>query len=443
MKKIRICSLFAGAGGIDYAFQLAGSETVWANENDKAACATFRLNFPDVPLDERDIRVVPACSIPDFDILTAGFPCQPFSIVGKERGFEDQRGNLFFEITRIIDEKNPRAIFLENVANLEKHDSGKTFSIIRQELVSRGYSFRYLVADAQEYGFPQHRNRIYIVCFRNKLDAENFIFPEKKPLQIKVFDIINKRVKAPEQYYLSPESEQFRRMDVAIVDDNQVYRFSDGRYSTPNGILAGRDGISFTLLAGMGNWHDREPIIRDCFGIRKLSPYECFMLQGFPKSFSLQGIRPKDAYRQAGNTVCVPVVKQFATQIIHVLKSIPAVVSDNDTLVGVLSSTKQLEVSLRQNFYHFPARFLPLNMDMIKFIAIYQSERLFPGHSGIQYIGKIASYKLIPRYSIKEIPKQSSGQYCRIEISEWIKLKEPAPFVLKGNICVTKQFWLN
>lgn len=144
---MRVCSLFCGIGGIDLAFTQAGHEIVWANDIDKYACMTYRHNFP------------------DFNILAAGFPCQPFSVCGKQKGFSNERGNLFFEIRKVIDAKHPAIVFLENVANLTEHDHGKTFNLIHNEFAGRGYFICYLIADACDYGIPQHRTRTYIVAF--------------------------------------------------------------------------------------------------------------------------------------------------------------------------------------------------------------------------------------------------------------------------------------
>ena len=178
---MRVCSLFCGIGGIDLAFTQAGHEIVWANDIDKYACMTYRHNFPDTVLVEGDIRNIDKYDIPDFDILAAGFPCQPFSVCGKQKGFSDERGNLFFEIGKVIDAKRPSIVFLENVANLIEHDHGKTFNVIHNELAGRGYFIRYLVADACDYGIPQHRTRTYIVAFSDRIACENFTFPEKVP----------------------------------------------------------------------------------------------------------------------------------------------------------------------------------------------------------------------------------------------------------------------
>ena len=148
------------------AFQQAGFEIVWANEFDRDAAKTYRHNFGVDHLVERDIKSVRTEDIPDFDVLVAGFPCQPFSIAGKQKGFYDPRGNLFFEIARIVKDKRPPIIFLENVANLLQHDDGKTFLTIYNALVPFGYTFKYRVMDAIDYGnVPQHRTRIFIVAF--------------------------------------------------------------------------------------------------------------------------------------------------------------------------------------------------------------------------------------------------------------------------------------
>ncbi|MEG1836078.1 MAG: DNA cytosine methyltransferase, partial [Oscillospiraceae bacterium] len=163
---MRVVSLFAGIGGIDLAFEQAGHEIVWANEKDKYAADAYRRNFPNTCLIEDDIRNIHASTIPNMDILTAGFPCQSFSVMGYQRGFKDPRGNLFFEIARIADEKQPQIIFLENVRNLMNHDDGKTFMAIHNTLSELGYFIKYKVMSPHEYAnIPQIRERIFVVAF--------------------------------------------------------------------------------------------------------------------------------------------------------------------------------------------------------------------------------------------------------------------------------------
>ncbi|MCR5150578.1 MAG: DNA (cytosine-5-)-methyltransferase [Clostridiales bacterium] len=307
---MRVGSLFAGIGGIDLAFAQAKHKIVWANEYDKDACKTYRHNFPETKLIEEDIKKVDFSKLEKVNLIAAGFPCQPFSICGKQKGFDDDRGNLFFEIMRAVDEIKPKVIFLENVANLTEHDNGRTFNVIHNEITERGYYIRYLVADAVNYGFPQHRTRTYIVAFKNKSAAEKFEFPEKSEVKKTLFDLIDKTSDVSEDLYLLPGSKDYEKIKKAMTDKNQIYRFSD------YGVQSGKDGVSFTLKANMGTWYNRVPIIRDDYGIRKITPEECLALQGFPKEFSLpDNIPEKSKYKQAGNTVVVPVVKAIAIQI--------------------------------------------------------------------------------------------------------------------------------
>lgn len=307
---MKVCSLFAGIGGIDLAFEQAGFEIVWANEIDRDTCKTYRFNFPNTLLIEDDIRNIKADNIPDFDVLTAGFPCQSFSLCGNKKGFADERGNLFFEIMRIADAKKPKIIFLENVANLTEHDNGKTFNRIHNELSERDYYIRYIIADAYNYGIPQHRTRTYIVAFKDYDVCNRFCFPEEQPLQKHIFDVINRSVRAERNFYLDEKSTQYQKMKSAITDEKQIYRFSD------YGIQKSKDGISFTLKANMGTWYNRVPIIKDNFEIRTITPRECLALQGFPKTFDFPDIPLKSMYKQCGNTVVVPIIKKIAVQIL-------------------------------------------------------------------------------------------------------------------------------
>lgn len=307
---MRVCSLFCGIGGIDLAFEQAGYEIVWANDNDKFACMTYRHNFPNTELVEADIRTVDKTSIPDCDIVTAGFPCQPFSVCGKRKGFYDERGNLFFEIGKIIDAKQPKIIFLENVANLTEHDKGKTFNAIHNELAGRSYYIRYIIADACDYGIPQHRTRTYILAFKDKAACDNFHFPEKEPLEKCITDIIDTTIKADDRYYYPPDTPKYERLKKAITDGKQLYRFSDW------GIQPSKDGIAFTLKANMGTYPNRVPIIKDNFGIRNITPTECLAIQGFSSAFEFPAEVPlREQYKQSGNTVCVPVVKKIVENI--------------------------------------------------------------------------------------------------------------------------------
>lgn len=306
---MKVGSLFAGIGGIDLGFQQSGFKVLWANEIDSDACKTYKLNFPNTELVEGDIRKLDVKTLSKVDIITAGFPCQPFSVCGKQNGFKDNRGNLFFEIMRVADSIKPNIIFLENVANIVSHDNGHTFNKIHNELVNRGYYIRYLIADACDYGIPQHRTRTYLLAFKDIVQCEAYQFPQKTELKQRVFNIIDKSVKVDSSFYIPENSPKYSKMAKAITDDNQIYRFSD------YGIQSGKDGISFTLKANMGTWYDRVPIVKDNYGIREITPDECLSLMGFPKSFKIADISLKSAYKQIGNSVYVPIIKMIAKNI--------------------------------------------------------------------------------------------------------------------------------
>ena len=307
---MRVCSLFSGIGGIDLGFQQAGFDIVWANEFDHDAATTYRANFGDKHLVEKDIRQVNPQDIPDFDVLVAGFPCQPFSICGRQRGFDDPRGNLFFEIGRIIDKKRPPVVFLENVANLMEHDGGKTFLVIYNTLAQFGYAVKYKVLDAQEYGnVPQQRKRIFIVAFLDYDQCAKFSFPEPIERTVQLNDILDRSVKHDGIYYYNESSFYYEEMVKIVTDKCALYKIND------HGVSPRKFFVCPTLTANMGTFPDRVPIIKDDYGIRKITPLECLALQGFPKDFVFKGISLNSAYKQCGNSVVVPVIRRIAERI--------------------------------------------------------------------------------------------------------------------------------
>lgn len=307
-------SLFAGIGGICLGFKQAGFDIVWANEYDAAACKTYRHNFGNEYLVEADIRNIRTNDIPDFDVLTAGFPCQPFSIAGRQKGFDDKRGNLFFEITRIIDTKRPKVIFLENVPNLMEHDHGKTFLVIFNSLAQFGYSVYYRVMAANEYGnLPQIRKRIYIVAVREDIADRIYQHPEPIELTLTSADIIHRGIKQNDIYYYNG-TKLYDYLAKHMRDRNAIYRITD------NEVRWTKNMMCPTLTANMGTYPDRVPVVWDSFGIRKLTLRECLDFQGFPKDFYFPNtITIDDAYKQTGNSVCVPVIQRIAFQITDVL----------------------------------------------------------------------------------------------------------------------------
>lgn len=311
-----IASFFAGVGGIDLGFELTKqARTIYANEIDPYPIQTFEANFP-IKVDQRDICDVKASEVPNIDIILGGFPCQAFSIAGYRKGFEDEkgRGTLFFEILRIIKAKKPKAILLENVKNLVSHDNGNTFRVILEALKDAGYHVRYAVLNAMEYGnIPQNRERIYIVGFKNKKVFEKFTFPEPIPLKKTIHDVIDFINPVDEKYLYTKgkyKGDIYDKLVVAMDDSNAVYQWRR-KYVRKN-----MSGVVPTLTANQGEGGHNVCLVKTRQGIRKMTPKECFNTQGFPESFVLPNIADGRLYKQAGNSVCVSVVKRIAEQIL-------------------------------------------------------------------------------------------------------------------------------
>lgn len=313
---MKVCSLFSGIGGIDLGFQQAGFEIIWANEFDRDAAKTYRHNFGDTYLSKQNIKNVKTEDIPDFDVLVAGFPCQSFSSAGKQKGFDDPRGNLFFEIVRIVRDKRPSVIFLENVANLLQHDDGKTFLTIYNALVPFGYTFKYRVMDSMEYGnVPQHRSRIFIVAFLDYKKCEKFEFPDQIRRTVFLNDILQRNVKHDDSYYLEPGDPNYDFLVKLVSNKSQIYKY----YESLKAYKAYR--VCPTLLASMGSYPDSIPVILDDYGIRKITPHECLALLGFPKGYRFPNISMSSAYKQCGNSVVVPVIRRIAENIMKAMKN--------------------------------------------------------------------------------------------------------------------------
>lgn len=320
MEELRCASFFAGVGGIDLAFENAGFKTIYANEFDSNACKTYELNF-NLKVDCRDINIVEASEIPDFDIMLAGFPCQAFSVAGYRQGFDDEkgRGGLFFELCRILKEKNPPVVFLENVKNLVGHDNGNTFRVILSKLNEMGYHIKYQVMNAMEYGnVPQNRERIYIVAFKSREAYQAFEFPQPIELKTKISDIINSVDRLDAGYYYTKKSCAFYdQLKDAVKDKNTVYQWRRV-YVREN-----KSNVCPTLTANMGTGGHNVPIVLTPFGIRKLTPHECFEFQGYPKKYNLPvDLAQTHLYKQAGNSVVVPVIERIARNIVEAIKEI-------------------------------------------------------------------------------------------------------------------------
>ena len=317
----KICSLFAGVGGIDLGFlQTNNCEISYANEFDKYAVDTYEKNFNN-KVDCRDIHEVKLNEIPDFDIMVGGFPCTSFSVAGYRKGFEDDRtGDLFFEMERIFKERKPRVIFLENVKNLVGHDNGKTFRTIIECLENAGYKgkIKCQVMNACEYGnIPQNRERIYIVAFKNQEDYDKFDMPLPIELNKGIKKVFNFDTKVDSKYYYTEgkyKGNMYQLLTEGMDDDNTVYQWRR-KYVRKN-----QSNLIPTLTANMGEGGHNVPLIKTEFGIRKLTPIECFYAQGYPKDYKLPtDMSDSRLYKQAGNSVVVPVINRIAKNIIKAL----------------------------------------------------------------------------------------------------------------------------
>ena len=299
--------LFAGVGGIRHGLEEAGFRAVFSNDIDANAAKTYNLNFSNPGLRPADIWKVDLDGSPECSLVAGGFPCQPFSIAGYRRGFEDERqGNLFFRILDVVDSRKPDAVLLENVKNLETHDHGRTFRVIKSSLEERGYRLKYKVLNALDFGLPQNRERIFIAAFRDRGSYEAFSFPEGRPLKATFRELLDSGV--DEKYYYNGRPLYDHLKEYSISFDT-VYQWRRV-YLREN-----KKGVVPTLTANMGTGGHNVPIIRDEIGIRKLTPRECFRLQGFPDSFRLPKISDAALYHQAGNSVPVPVVEAVGRRL--------------------------------------------------------------------------------------------------------------------------------
>jgi DNA (cytosine-5)-methyltransferase 1 len=324
MKKYTVGSLFAGIGGIDLGFEQAGFLPIWANEIDQYCAQTFNANRKETKLLVKDICELTSKDIPDIDILAGGFPCQPFSIAGFKKGFKDDRGNLFFQIIRLIKElkqesRQCKIVFLENVKNMFSHDGGKTYLFMKEKLQELGYTIKEKILNTCEYGnIPQNRERLYIVGFLNKHQAQNFVFPKK----IKLTNTIEKCIKfnddVPPKYFYTPQNcKGYQLLEDNIKTVGAIYQFRRVY------IRKNKSGVCPTLTANMGTGGHNVPIIINNQGrMRKLLPRECLSIQGFPKNFIIpQALHDSRVYKQAGNSVSVNVIKRIAQQISEVINN--------------------------------------------------------------------------------------------------------------------------
>jgi DNA (cytosine-5)-methyltransferase 1 len=296
--------LFAGVGGMRLAFQDAGGRCVFSSEWDKDSQKTYEANFGEVPAG--DITKISEKDIPNFDVLLAGFPCQPFSTIGQRAGFKHEtQGTLFYDVLRIIKAKRPAAFLLENVKGLVSHDKGNTFEIIRKSLEAEGYHLHFEILDSADYGLPQVRKRIYIVGFDTRKFSSQIEFNWPKPKKNRVG--IGKFV----------EEGITDRSISKHLQNSYIFKFDDGR---PEIINTDSDFPVKTLVA---SYHKIQRLTGTFVsdgptGLRLLSTNECKAIMGFPKSFVIPVSRTQ-MYRQMGNSVAVPVVRLVAQEIAKTL----------------------------------------------------------------------------------------------------------------------------
>lgn len=305
--KLKVGGLFAGIGGIELGFKKAGFKISWANEIDKNAAITYRINHKH-KLFEKDLKELQTNEVEKIDILTGGFPCQAFSVAGHRKGFEDDRGNVFFEILRFIDDLEPKVLFLENVKNLKGHDNGKTFETVINELESRDYHLNYKVLNSSEYAnVPQNRERIYIVGFKDKEVYDNFRFPKPRKLTKTINDLLDDE--ADNKFYYN-KSKYYTQLKEEMINSDTIYQWRR-TYVREN-----KSKLCPTLTANMGTGGHNVPLIIDKKDIRKLTPRECARFQGYDDDFILSDtLASSHLYKQIGNSVTVPVIEAIAKQI--------------------------------------------------------------------------------------------------------------------------------
>ena len=278
-----------------------------SSEIDSNAIITYKENFNETPFG--DIRKIKKKDIPSFDILLAGFPCQPFSYAGYKKGLTDERGTLFFEIVKLLKSKKPKSFLLENVKGLTSLNEGRIFQDMIKTLRSLGYNVDYAVLNTRDYGnIPQTRERIYIVGFLDKVD---FRFPHPIPLKKFPKDILFKNKQDSDFYY--ERFNIYNKLKESIVEKGIIYQWRR-KYVRKN-----KSGVCPTLTANMGTGGHNVPLIKDKYGIRKLTPRECARFQGFPDDFKLPNIAKSHLYKQIGNSVSVPVVKRIALEMLKYL----------------------------------------------------------------------------------------------------------------------------
>lgn len=318
LKEMTFIDLFAGIGGFRQALETYGAKCVFSSEIDKYAQETYEMNYHEMP--KGDITKIKNEDIPPHNIICAGFPCQPFSVSGKQKGFKDERGTLFFEIYRIAKYHQPEILFLENVANLKKHNDCQTIEVMKNKLREIGYIVNVKELNASDYNVPQSRKRIYFICFNEKkCNVRNFKYPEPIECTKYLKDVL--------------ESDD-ETINCRIIRDDIVFKDIEVKECQPKPIRIGTInkggqgdriysplGHAITLSAQGGGAGAKTGAYYINNYVRKLSPRECARVQGFPENFKICSSKAQ-AYKQFGNSVAVPVLKLIVKNIEESIKEI-------------------------------------------------------------------------------------------------------------------------
>ena len=310
--KIKFIDLFAGTGAFSLALEKSNKfKCVFTNDMVECSKKIYELNNPEHKFTLKDLNTIDVDDIPSHNLLCGGFPCQPFSIAGDKKGFNDTRSNVFWKILEILEKHTPEIIILENVKNLKSHDKGKTYEIIESKLQEIGYNIKTSILDTNKItSIPQHRERIYIVGFRDKTIYDKFNFDFPKQEQGKICDFLETNVDA--KYYYSERFKVFEEIKKGItknISENVLYQYR--RFY----VRENKSNCCPTLTANMGGGGHNVPLLKDNKGIRKLTPRECFNLQGFPNDYKLPEVCDSLLYKLAGNAVSVPVVSLIVNKL--------------------------------------------------------------------------------------------------------------------------------
>lgn len=313
---LKFIDLFAGTGAFTLSLEKTDKfKCVFTNDFEINSEKIYSLNFTKHKFSQQDLNDISVTDIPSHNILCGGFPCQPFSIAGEQKGFEDTRSNVFWKIIEILKHHKPEYIILENVKNLTSHDKGKTYEIIYNKLTDLGYHIKAQILDTSKItNVPHHRERIYIIGFLDKTKFDKFDFNFETVNKGKIIDYLEKNV--DDKYYYTDKLKVYNLINESItknISEGVLYQYR--RYY----VRENKSNLCPTLTANMGTGGHNVPLLRDSKGIRKLTPRECFNFQGFPTNYKLPKLSDSALYKLAGNAVSVPVVDLIVEKLIRII----------------------------------------------------------------------------------------------------------------------------